>query len=169
MNQMESLYFAASEISGLHFKIFTSHKGIRQIFINRKEGTLEESNLINLHPDDPFMFNVFEELSEYFKRKRKKFSVPLDLHGTNFQVKVWHELLKVPFGKIITYSGLAKKLGNEKLTRAVGTANAANPVPVIVPCHRVINTGGTLGGYSAGLNIKRKLLELEGAMSLELF
>ncbi len=169
MHQIDSLYFAASEIAGIHFKIFASHKGIRQIFMNKKDGTVEAENLITLHEDDPFMFNVFEELEQYFKCDRKSFSVPLDLHGTVFQKRVWHELLKIPFGKIITYLALAKQLGDEKLTRAVGTANGANPVPIIVPCHRVINTGGSLGGYSAGLNIKRKLLELEGALSLELF
>ena len=137
--------------------------------MNKKDGNVDTSNLINLHNDDPFMFNVFEELEQYFKCERKVFSVPLDLQGTDFQIRVWHELLKIPFGKITTYLALAKKLGDENLTRAVGTANGANPIPIIVPCHRVINTGGSLGGYSAGLDIKRKLLELEGALSLELF
>ncbi len=169
MKQIDSLYFATSEIAGIHFKIFTSHKGIRHIFINKKDGDVEALNLINLHNDDPFMFNVFEELEQYFKCERKVFSVPLDLYGTDFQKSVWHELIKIPFGKITTYLEIAKKLGDEKLTRAVGTANGANPIPIIVPCHRVINTDGSLGGYSAGLNIKRKLLELEGVLSLELF
>lgn len=169
MHQMDSLYCAASEIAGIHFKIFASHIGIRHIFMNKKDGTIEASSLIHLHEDDPFMFNVFGELSEYFKGIRKKFSVQLDLQGTDFQKKVWHELLKIPYGKVTTYKALAVKLGDEKSIRAVGKANGSNPIPIIVPCHRVINTGGALGGYSAGLEVKRRLLELEGSLSLELF
>ena len=169
MHQIDSLYFASSEIAGIHFKVCASRIGIRHIFINKKDEAIEASNIINLYPDDPFMFNVFIELKQYFNRERKIFSVPLDLRGTDFQKKVWRELIKIPFGKISTYLALAKKIGDEKLTRAVGTANGANPIPVIVPCHRVINTSGSLGGYSAGLNIKRQLLELEGSLSLDLF
>ncbi len=166
---MDSLYFAASEIGGLDFKIFTSHKGVRQIFINKRDGAVETPDLISLHPDDPFMFNVFEELSQYFKNERKVFSVPLDLFGTDFEVKVWKELLKIPFGKVISYLELSKRLGDDKLTRAVGKANGSNPIPIIIPCHRVINSDGSLGGYSAGLHIKKKLLKLEGSLSLGLF
>ena len=169
MEKIESLYCASSKIAGIHFKVFASHKGIRHVFINKEEGTVESHDLINLHFDDPFLFNVFGELSEYFNGKRKIFSVPLDLHGTDFQIKVWHELIKIPFGKVISYKTLSLKLGDEKLMRAVGRANGTNPVPVIVPCHRVINSDGTLGGYSAGIGIKKQLLELEGALSMELF
>jgi len=91
------------------------------------------------------------------------------LQGSDFQIKVWNELLNIPFGKAISYKTLSEKLGDKNLTRAVGKANGSNPVPIIVPCHRVINADGSLGGYSAGLHIKEKLLELEGILSLKLF
>jgi|GEM_PF-3177552 len=169
MHQMDNIYFAASEIAGIHFNVFASHAGIRHIIMNNKGKKIGPPNLVHLHEDDPFMFNVFGELLQYFNCERKKFSVPLDLQGTEFQLKVWHELLKIPYGKVTTYKAMAEKLADEKLIRAVGGANGANPVPVIVPCHRVINTGGGLGGYSAGLDVKRQLLELEGARSMELF
>ncbi len=169
MTNSDSLYFSSSEISKIHFKVFTSQKGIRQIFMNKRDAKVSSASLINLHYDDPFMFNVFEELEEYFAGNRKKFAVPLDMQGTEFQIKVWKELLKIPFGKTISYKTLSERLGSEKLIRAVGKANGANPLPIIIPCHRVINTSGSLGGYSAGLKIKEKLLELEGCLSPTLF
>jgi methylated-DNA-[protein]-cysteine S-methyltransferase len=115
------------------------------------------------------MFNVFKQLKEYFNWERKEFDVPLDLRGTDFQKGVWKELRKIPYGKTISYKELAIKMGGETKSRAVGQANALNPAPIIVPCHRVINSDGKLGGYSCGLEIKEKLLELEGKLSLKLF
>ena len=102
-----------------------------------------------------------EQLNEYFQKKRKIFDLPLDLKGTEFQKKVWNELLKIPFGKTISYKDLAIKLGDLKAIRAVGTANGANPVSIIVPCHRVIGSDGSLTGYAGGLWRKRWLLEHE--------
>ena len=165
----ENLYFASLKIAGIYFKIFTSQRGIVKIFMNNDKGVIENSYQTNLHPDDPFMFNVFGELEEYFQNKRKKFNTPLDIRGTEFQKKVWNELLKIPYGKIVSYKTISQRLGDEKSIRAVGRANGANPIPVIIPCHRVINSDGSLGGYSGGLGIKEKLLRLEGSLSLELF
>ena len=165
----DNIFFSTAEISGIHFKIFSSPKGISHIFINKKNSKIDASNLTSLRPDDPLMFNVFNELSEYFNDRRKKFNIPLDLQGSDFQIKVWNELLNIPFGKVISYKTLSERLGDKNLTRAVGKANGSNPVPIIVPCHRVINADGSLGGYSAGLSIKEKLLELEGILSLKLF
>jgi len=102
------------------------------------------------------------ELDEYFTGKRRKFTVPLDLHGTPFQVKAWKTLLRIPFGKVVSYGEEARMLGKPTAYRAVGSANGRNPIPIIVPCHRVVASDGTLGGYSAGLPMKRKLLTLEG-------
>jgi methylated-DNA-[protein]-cysteine S-methyltransferase len=102
------------------------------------------------------------QLAEYFAGTRRKFTVPLDLHGTPFQVQVWCTLQKIPFGKAVSYAEEARMLGKPKAARAVGSANGRNPVPIIVPCHRVVSADGTLGGYSAGLPMKRKLLALEG-------
>ncbi len=104
------------------------------------------------------------ELREYFSGKRRIFDVKLDLRGTEFQKKCWRALLKIPYGQTRTYAQIAKAVGCPRGFRAVGMANHDNPVPIIVPCHRVLASDGTLGGYGGGLEVKRKLLELEGAM-----
>ena len=107
------------------------------------------------------------ELDEYFAGKRRKFTVPLDLQGTPFQLQVWSTLRKIPFGKAVSYGEEARMLGKPKAARAVGSANGRNPIPIIVPCHRVVAGDGSLGGYSAGLPMKRKLLALEGVSVAE--
>ncbi len=168
MKNEENLFFASSEIAGINFKIFSSCKGVVKILLNKEE-IAKPQNQINLHTDDPYMFNVFSQLEEYFQFNRNSFDVLLDIRGTEFQKKVWQELLKIPYGKTVSYKFIAKQLGDEKLLRAVGRANGANPIPVIIPCHRVINEDGSLGGYSAGLDIKEKLLKLEGSIQLSLF
>ncbi len=89
-------------------------------------------------------------------------SLPLDLQGTEFQLKVWRALLTIPRGNVRTYASIANDIGSPRGMRAVGAANGANPIPVVVPCHRVVEAGMRLGGYSGGLHIKRHLLELEG-------
>jgi len=102
------------------------------------------------------------QLNEYFKGKRKEFTIPLLFAGTDFQKKVWNALLKIPYGKTESYSGLSKISGNEKAVRAVASANGANAISIIVPCHRVIGCKGDLVGYAGGLQTKKKLLNLEG-------
>lgn len=109
-----------------------------------------------------------EELDEYFFRGRKFFSVELDLHGTDFQKKVWNELLTIPYGNTISYEALAIKVGNIKSIRAVGLANGQNTIAIIVPCHRVIGKGGELVGYGGGLENKEWLLYHEGALLRQL-
>jgi O-6-methylguanine DNA methyltransferase len=104
------------------------------------------------------------ELREYFAGKRRIFEVPLDLRGTDFQKKCWRALLEIPYGQTRSYAEVAKTVGCPRGFRAVGMANHDNPVPIIVPCHRVLASDGTLGGYGGGLEVKRKLLELEGAL-----
>ena len=101
------------------------------------------------------------QLSEYFAGERSDFDIPLLLEGTDFQQSVWQELLKIPYGQTLSYGDLAVKLGKQGGMRAVGSANGKNPIPIIVPCHRVIAADGSLGGYSGGLDIKHKLLDLE--------
>jgi methylated-DNA-[protein]-cysteine S-methyltransferase len=103
------------------------------------------------------------QLEEYFTNKREQFDLQLDLKGTEFQKRVWNELLKIPFGKTISYKELSLRLGNLKAIRAVAAANGANPVSIIVPCHRVIGSDGSLTGYAGGLWRKRWLLEHEGS------
>ena len=167
--EFDNVFFSSGEISGIHFKIFSSSNGINHIFINKKNAKIEADNLTGIQNDDPLMFNAFIQLKEYFNNQRKEFDIQLDLHGSEFQIKVWNELLKIPFGKTISYKTLSERLGDKNLVRAVGKANGSNPVPILVPCHRVINADGSMGGYSAGLPVKEKLLELEGILSLKLF
>ena len=102
------------------------------------------------------------QLSEYFSGKRQTFDIPLNLKGTEFQLAVWNELLRIPYGDTITYAELARRIGRPSAIRAVGAANGANPIPVIVPCHRVIGSNGTLTGYGGGIERKQWLLALEG-------
>lgn len=101
------------------------------------------------------------QLEEYFDGRRKEFDIPIKLRGTEFQKKVWNELLKIPYGATVSYKDIAIKIGNPKACRAVGMANHNNPILIIVPCHRVINENKKLGGYALGLDLKKKLLELE--------
>ncbi len=101
------------------------------------------------------------QLDEYFAGKRRRFDLPLELTGTAFQVKVWKELIKIPFGQTISYTQLARQVKNPRACRAVGSANGKNPLCIIVPCHRVIAADGAIGGYSGGIAQKRQLLELE--------
>ena len=102
-----------------------------------------------------------KQLDEYFKGKRKVFNLNLDIKGTDFQKKVWNELLKIPFGKTHAYIDIAKKLGDKNALRAVGNANGKNPISIIIPCHRVIGSNGELVGYGGGLWRKKWLLEFE--------
>ena len=105
------------------------------------------------------------ELQDYFQGKRNDFTFKLNPKGTEFQQKVWEELLNIPFGKTISYLGLSKKLGDVKAIRAVASANGKNPLWIVVPCHRVIGTDGSLTGYAGGLWRKKWLLEHENPSS----
>lgn len=108
--------------------------------------------------------DVEEQVNEYLERKRRSFPMELDLRGTAFQRRVWHTLLQIPYGSTLTYKEVAVYIDNPKAVRAVGQANNRNPVAIIVPCHRVIGSNGSLVGYGGGLDIKMKLLRLEGLM-----
>jgi len=110
---------------------------------------------------NPHIARIERELTEYFGGERREFSVPLDLKGTEFQERVWKELLGIPFGETISYEELAARVGNPKAQRAVGMANGRNRVPIVVPCHRVIQKNGMLRGYGGGLWRKQFLLDLE--------
>jgi O-6-methylguanine DNA methyltransferase len=105
------------------------------------------------------------ELEEYFAGQRREFTLPLDLRGTDFQLACWRALLGIPYGETRTYADIARAVGKPSAFRAVGMANNRNPIAIVVPCHRVIASDGTLCGYGGGLDIKRKLLELEGALT----
>jgi len=106
---------------------------------------------------------VRRQLNEYFAGERRKFTVPLDLRGSDFQKECWHELLRIPYGKTRSYAEIAQTVGRPNAYRAVGQANHYNPVAIVVPCHRVLAAGTMLGGYGGGLPTKAFLLRLEGA------
>jgi methylated-DNA-[protein]-cysteine S-methyltransferase len=114
--------------------------------------------------ESKILITTIKQVEEYLAGSRQKFSIPLDLQGTEFQKKVWQELLQIPFGKTKSYKEIAVLIQNEKAVRAVGTANGRNPISLIIPCHRVIGSNGTLTGYAGGLKIKEKLLKLEGVI-----
>jgi O-6-methylguanine DNA methyltransferase len=104
---------------------------------------------------------AWAQLEAYFQGRLTRFELPLAPRGTPFQQRVWQALQEIPFGETRSYGGLAKRLGNPLLTRAVGTANGANPISIIIPCHRVIGADGSLTGYAGGLDLKRSLLDFE--------
>ena len=111
--------------------------------------------------DTKLLLEAKKQLEEYFEGKRKVFDLPLKQEGTEFQKKVWEALEKIPYGETRTYKEVAKMVGNEKASRAIGLANNKNNIPIIVPCHRVIGSDGKLVGYALGLDMKRYLLDLE--------
>ncbi len=105
--------------------------------------------------------SVKKQLDDYFQGRLKIFDLGLSLQGTDFQKKVWHALTQIPYGKTISYGELAQRIGNPKACRAVGLANGKNPIPIIIPCHRVIGKNGKLTGFGGGIPVKQHLLELE--------
>ena len=109
----------------------------------------------------PVLKETASQLDEYFAGERTEFELPMELDGTAFQREVWTELTRIPYGKTISYGELARRVGRPNGPRAVGQANGRNPIPIIVPCHRVLASNG-IGGYGGGLTVKRALLELEG-------
>jgi O-6-methylguanine DNA methyltransferase len=129
------------------------------------EAGLREIRFVEQRADgsiDAACAGVAAQLAEYFAGHRRSFDLPLDLRGTPFQLRAWTALCEIPFGTTQSYAEQARAIGSPRAFRAVGSANGANPVPIVVPCHRVVASGGSLGGYSAGLPIKRALLAIEG-------
>ncbi len=110
----------------------------------------------------PVLSRAARELAEYFAGKRRQFTVPLSPAGTDFQRRVWAALEAIPYGETTTYGALAAQVGNPRACRAVGMANNRNPIPIFIPCHRVVGADGSLTGYAGGLDAKRLLLKLEG-------
>jgi epoxyqueuosine reductase len=114
--------------------------------------------------DGPGLGQLAAQLESYFAGELREWSLPLDLRGTPFQIQAWQGLLQIPYGQVRAYSEHALAIGHPRAIRAVGAANGANPISIIVPCHRLIGKSGSLVKYGGGLEIKRRLLELEGAL-----
>ena len=113
--------------------------------------------------EDAILLQTAKELDQYFAGKREKFNIPLLMVGTKFQKSVWEALIKIPYAQTSTYKNQAKMIGNEKAIRAVANANALNAISIIIPCHRIIGTNGTLTGYAGGLELKQRLLNIESS------
>ncbi len=120
-----------------------------------------DSKAIELRESKAALAPYLRELNEYFASGRREFTIPLDLRGTDFQLACWQALLEIPYGETRSYGDIARAIGHPQAFRAVGMSNNRNPVAIVVPCHRVIASGGSLCGYGGGLDIKRKLLDLE--------
>lgn len=135
-----------------------------------KKRIISHINAPFLEQETAFLVSVKQQLDAYFNKTRTNFDIPLLLLGTEFQKSVWQELLTIPYGKTLSYLGLSKQLNNENAIRAVASANGANAISIIVPCHRIIGNKGELVGYAGGLYAKKKLLELEqSSKQTELF
>lgn len=113
--------------------------------------------------DHPHIRSLDQQMGQYLARERSGFEIPLDLRGTEFQKQAWTRLLKIPYGATVTYGELAREMGIPGGSRAIGRAIGANPIPIVVPCHRVVGTAGNLVGFGGGIDLKERLLELEGA------
>jgi methylated-DNA-[protein]-cysteine S-methyltransferase len=166
-DMMETFYYSRMQSPAGPLLLALSDKGLvllefdRGVFPPRKtEAEWMESQIATR----PYVC----ELNEYFAGERRDFTFRLDLRGTDFQVKCWRALLDIPYGETRSYAAIARAVGQPKGFRAVGLANNRNPIAIVVPCHRVIASDGTLCGYGGGLEVKRKLLELEGALSAPL-
>lgn len=149
---------AASNDVGVCLLEFLDDDSIEN-YVNKASKYFKTNTVIG---DNEVLINLERELAEYFAQKRKTFSVPIDLIGTNFQKSVWETLRKISYGETWSYSQQADFLGDRKKVRAVANANSRNRISIIIPCHRVIGNNGSLTGYAGGLWRKQKLLELEG-------
>jgi methylated-DNA-[protein]-cysteine S-methyltransferase len=140
------------------FRLFAGEKGITKIQF--AFGCKERINTVEAK--SPLLKQAVRQLSEYFAGERKEFALQLDLQGTDFQLRTWNALCDIPYGETRSYKQIAEAIGCPKGCRAVGLANNRNPIPIIIPCHRVIGANGDLTGYAGGLEIKKRLLAIEG-------
>lgn len=145
-------------------KILDFHIDDRILRLKEENGSLvglDFVDRIEYSNETSLLLQARREVEEYFQGNRREFSVKIDLVGSEFQLRVWNELMKIPYGEKVTYKDIAERINCPKGYRAVGLANNKNPIAIIVPCHRVIGSKGKLVGYSGGLDIKEKLLKIE--------
>jgi len=142
---------------GVRLRLTATPSGVRSIDFDVARPPVGEEN-----PANPLLRESAHQLSAYFAGSLHAFDIPLDPIGTEFQKRVWQALLAIPYGQIRSYAHVAARIGAPAAVRAVGAANGANPIPIVVPCHRVIGSNGKLVGYGGGLPLKQRLLALEG-------
>jgi O-6-methylguanine DNA methyltransferase len=157
---METMFFFRAPSPAGPLFLAASEKGLVRLEFEARVQKLD-TKTIELRESEKHLAPYLQELDEYFAGERREFSMPLDLRGTPFQLACWRALLAIPYGETRTYADIARAIGHSKAFRAVGMSNNRNPVAIVVPCHRVIAAGGSLCGYGGGLDIKRKLLDLE--------
>ncbi|MEJ2627624.1 MAG: methylated-DNA--[protein]-cysteine S-methyltransferase [bacterium] len=161
---MEKISYSFMETQFGTLLLASSEKGMKRIMLsgsNQLNRLRQEFGKNQLRENKNFNENAAEQLRQYFQGKRKKFSLPLDLEGTDFQKQVLRAVQEVPYGTTQSYKEIAQKIGNPRAVRAVGNANRTNPLPLIIPCHRIIGSDGSMTGYGGGIDLKRKLLEFE--------
>lgn len=151
------MYYTIIESKIGKILLIGNENGLSQLILNPDSSQIN----INWKKNDLFFTQISLQLGEYFSNKRRTFDCKLNPQGTIFQKKVWEFLLTIPYGKLFSYKDVAKGIGNEKASRAVGSANNKNPIPIIIPCHRVVGSNGKLVGYAYGLDVKQKLIQLE--------
>src|SRR5258706_2210717 len=157
--------FLAASARGLVALEFDARLPEQQAIRTTPRHLREEKKGITFEHSPRVMRPYLTEIEEYFAGQRREFTFPLDLRGTDFQLACWRALLAIPYGETRTYADIARAVGKPTAFRAAGMANNRNPIAIVVPCHRVIDSDGTLCGYRGRLDVKRKLLELEGALS----
>jgi methylated-DNA-[protein]-cysteine S-methyltransferase len=158
---METLFFARTPSPAGPLFLAASAKGLVRLEFEARVMKLDPKT--QLSESRQKLAPYLRELNEYFAGERREFTMPLDLRGTAFQLACWQALLAIPYGETCSYGDIARAIGHPQAFRAVGMSNNRNPVAIVVPCHRVIASGGSLCGYGGGLDIKRKLLDLERA------
>ncbi len=159
---METLFYVRTPSPVGPLFLAASTKGLVRLEFEARMQTLNP-HTTQLHASKSALAPYLGELNEYFSGKRREFSFPLDLRGTEFQLVCWHALIEIPYGETRSYRDIAQAIGHPHSYRAVGMSNNRNPVAIVVPCHRVIASSGSLCGYGGGLDIKRRLLDLEQA------
>lgn len=157
MIDREALQYRRLETPIGHVLVAGDYKAVRLVNFER---TSQPDPVWFESPEGPVR-EAARQLEAYFGRKRETFDVPLSPFGTPFQLRVWEELRRIPYGETVSYGELARRIGHPSASRAVGAANGANPIPIIIPCHRAIGADGSLTGFGGGLPAKRKLLALE--------
>ncbi len=164
MKKTDSLTYFTIFVSPIG-KLLLTGNGKDLTGLNFQDGTHPEKIDPDWVRDDAQFAQSVEQLEAYFAGDLKQFDLPMAPKGTDFQMSVWEALCSIPYGRTISYGQLAEQIGNPKAVRAVGGANGKNPIAIIVPCHRVIGSDGTLTGFGGGLPIKEALLTLEGNRS----
>lgn len=161
------IYYSSIKALGCSFLIAKSSKGVCELAINQNPKIFVQSSREyfgeNVVKSAKMLKKEIKQLKEYFAGKRKSFDLKVFLKGTKFQLAVWKEISKIKYGKTISYKELAAKAGKPKAFRAAGSACGQNPVSIIIPCHRVVASGGKIGGFGGGTSMKIKLLKLEKA------